>query len=70
MTSARAVELVASVFGLAGMAFGSTTPRGIACYAIAIPCLVYCVYRKELWGLLPLNLAQGVVIVFNTWRAF
>ncbi len=66
----RCVETVAAGFGLAGMAFGSTTQVGIACYTVAIPCLIYCVYRKELWGLLMLNLAQVAVIGFNAWRAF
>ena len=70
MKPLRVVELVAASFGLAGMALGSTRPCGIACYAVAIPCLIYCVYRKEMWGLLTLNLAQGFVIVFNAWRAF
>ena len=70
MTPQRTFELVASGFGLAGMALGSTTPYGIACYAIAIPCLIYCVYHKAMWGLLPLNIAQGFVIAFNAWRAF
>ena len=68
MTLLRVVELFAASFGLAGMALGSTRPFGIACYAVAIPCLIYCVYRKELWGLLTLNVAQGVVIAFNAWR--
>lgn len=70
MTRQRTVELIASGFGLAGMTLGSTMPYGIACYAVAIPCLIYCVYRKNMWGLLPLNIAQGVVIAFNAWRVF
>lgn len=68
MTPQRTVELIASSFGLTGMALGSTTPCGIACYAVAIPCLIYCVYCKKMWGLLTLNVAQGVVIAFNAWR--
>ena len=68
MTLLRVVELFGASFGLAGMALGSTRPFGIACYAVAIPCLIYCVYRKELWGLLTLNVAQGIVIAFNAWR--
>ena len=70
ITFLRAVELIAAAFGLAGMALGSTAPVGIACYAVAIPCLIYCVYCKELWGLLTLNLAQVVIVAFNAWRAF
>ena len=50
------------------MALGSTRPYGIACYAVAIPSLIYCVYRKEMWGLLTLNIAQGVVLAINAWR--
>lgn len=68
MTPLRVVELIAASFGLAGMALGSTRPYGIACYAVAIPCLIYCVYRTELWSLLTLNIAQGVVIAVNAWR--
>lgn len=68
MRTERAIELIASAFGLAGMALGSTRPYGIACYAVAIPCLIYCVHRKQMWGLLPLNVAQGVIIAFNAWR--
>ena len=68
MTPLRVVELIAASFGLAGMALGSTRPYGIACYAVAIPCLIYCVYRKELWGLLTLNIAQAAVIAVNAWR--
>ena len=68
MTRQRIIELAASGFGLAGMALGSTEPSGIGCYAAAIPCLIFCVYQRKLWGLLPLNIAQGVVIAFNAWR--
>ena len=68
MTRQRIVESIASGFGLTGMALGSTTPYGIACYAVAVPCLVFCVYKKKLWGLMMLNVAQGVVIAFNAWR--
>ncbi len=68
MIRQRTAELIASGFGLAGMALGSTERLGIACYAVAIPCLIYCVWRKHLWGLLPLNIAQGAVIAFNAWR--
>ena len=68
MTRQRFIELIASAFGLAGMALGSTERYGIACYAAAIPCLIYCVSQKKLWGLMPLNIAQGVVIAFNAWR--
>jgi hypothetical protein len=62
MSRVRALELFASVFGLAGMYLGSTTLNGAMCYAVAIPCLIACVCARRLWGLLPLNLAQAVVI--------
>lgn len=68
MKPLRILELIAAGFGLAGMALGSTRPYGIACYAVAIPSLIYCVYRKEMWGLLTLNIAQGVVLAINAWR--
>lgn len=58
----RILELFASAFGLAGMYLGSTTIHGALCYAVAIPCLIGCVIVRRLWGLLPLNLAQAVVI--------
>ena len=70
MIRQRTAELIASGFGLAGMALGSTERYGIACYAIALPCVIYCVSQKKLWGLVPLNVAQGIVIAFNAWRAF
>jgi hypothetical protein len=69
MTPVRAIELIASVFGLLGMYLGSTTLYGAACYAVAIPCLITCVCVRKIWGLLPLNLAQAVVMVFNLVRA-
>jgi hypothetical protein len=62
MSPVRALELFASVFGLAGMYLGSTTLDGAICYAVTIPCLITCVCLRRLWGLLPLNLAQAVVI--------
>jgi hypothetical protein len=70
MSRVRALELFASIFGLAGMYLGSTTFRGAACYAVAVPCLIACVTIRRLWGLLPLNLAQAVVIAINLCRAF
>jgi hypothetical protein len=63
------LQTIASVFGLAGMFLGSTTLHGCICYALAIPCLIICVYVRRLWGLLPLNLAQAVVIGINLIRA-
>src|ERR1700742_2949663 len=63
------LQTIASVFGLAGMYLGSTTLHGCICYAVAIPCLIICVYVRRLWGLLPLNLAQAVVIGVNLIRA-
>jgi len=68
MSRVRALELFASVFGLTGMYLGSTTQYGAMCYAVAIPCLIACVYLRRLWGLLPLNLAQAVVIGINLVR--
>jgi len=65
MSRVRALELFASVFGLTGMYLGSTTLHGAMCYAVAVPCLIGCVYVRQLWGLLPLNLAQAVVIGIN-----
>jgi hypothetical protein len=65
----QTLQTVASVFGLAGMYLGSTTLHGSICYAVAIPCLITCVYARRLWGLLPLNLAQAVVIGINLARA-
>jgi hypothetical protein len=70
MSRVRMLELFASAFGLAGMYLGSSTPRGALCYAVAVPCLIVCVYVRQLWGLLPLNVAQAVVIGINLCRAF
>jgi hypothetical protein len=70
MTRVRALELVASVFGLSGMYLGSTTAYGALCYVVAIPCLIGCVSMRQMWGLLPLNLAQAVIIGINLYRAF
>ncbi len=69
MTRARALELVASLFGLTGMYLGSSTPSGALCYAVAIPCLIGCMAIRRVWGLLPLNVAQAVVIAINLIRA-
>lgn len=68
MSRVRALELIASVFGLAGMYLGSTTLHGAMCYAVAVPCLIACVLTRRLWGLLPLNLAQAVVIGLNLFK--
>jgi hypothetical protein len=65
MSGVRALEIFASAFGLAGMYLGSTTQHGALCYAVAIPCLIACVAIRRLWGLLPLNLAQAIVIGIN-----
>lgn len=66
----RAMEIAASLLGLTGMALGSTTLYGAICYAVGVPCLVWCVvWKRRAWGLLPLNLAQMVVIAVNLWRA-
>lgn len=69
MTRARLLELAASVFGLTGMYLGSTTPSGALCYAVAVPCLIACVAIRRVWGLLPLNIAQALVIAINLFRA-
>jgi hypothetical protein len=69
MSGVRALELFASAFGLAGMLLGSTTLHGAVCYAVAIPCLIACVCIRRLWGLLPLNLAQAVVVGINIFRS-
>jgi hypothetical protein len=63
------LQTIALVFGLTGMYLGSTTLHGCICYAVAIPCLISCVCARRLWGLLPLNLAQTVVIGINLIRA-
>ena len=62
VTPIRALELIASAFGLMGMYLGSTTVDGALCYAVGLPCLITCVCVRRLWGLLPLNLAQAAVI--------
>jgi hypothetical protein len=69
VSGVRVLELFASAFGLAGMYLGSTTLHGALCYAVAIPCLIGCVTIRRLWGLLPLNLAQAVVIAINLFAA-
>jgi hypothetical protein len=68
-TFLQTLQSIASVFGLAGMYLGSTTLHGSICYAVAIPCLITCVYARRLWGLLPLNFAQAVVIAINLVKA-
>jgi hypothetical protein len=65
----RTLQIVASVLGLSGMALGSTTLYGAVCYAFSIPLIVYCVViKRRAYGLLPLNIAQLVVVAFNIWR--
>jgi hypothetical protein len=68
MSRVRALELSASVFGLAGMYLGSTTFYGAMCYVVAIPCLIACVCVRRLWGLLPLNIAQAMVITHYLFK--
>jgi hypothetical protein len=69
MSRVRGLEVFASVFGLTGMYLGSTTLAGALCYVVAVPCLIGCVSVRRLWGLLPLNLAQAVVIGINLLHA-
>jgi hypothetical protein len=70
MSITRMIEIIASLLGLAGMALGSTTFYGAACYIVGIPCLMWCVvWRRRAWGLLPLNLAQMCVAIFNVCGA-
>ena len=63
------IEIGASVWTLAGIAIGSTTAEGAGCYLVAMVFWFWIMFRKELWGLLPLNLATMVVSSVNLWRA-
>ncbi len=66
----EAIQWLASILGLTGLALGSTSLPGALCYAAGIPMIIYVVVvRRQAWGLLPLNLAQLVVIGFNIWHA-
>jgi len=63
------LELGASFFTLAGIYLGSTTADGAVCYLVSLAFWFWLTWAKELWGLMPLNVASLVVTFINLWRA-
>ena len=63
------IETGASVLTLAGIAAGSTTVAGSCLYLASLVFWFWISFRKQLWGLMPLNVATLAISVFNLWRA-
>lgn len=62
-----AVELLASIFTLAGIFVGSTTFWGAVCYLISLVFWWWLVWLKKLWGIIPLNAASTAISTYNLW---
>lgn len=63
------VELAASGMTLAGMFLGSTTQAGAIFYLASLFFWFALIYKRKLWGLVPLNVASGVIAWVNLGRA-
>ena len=63
------IELFAALFTLAGMFIGSTSLIGALCYGASLFFWFPLMWRKRLWGLLPLNIATLGVCGLNLVRA-
>lgn len=63
------IEMAASLLTVSGILLGSTTLQGGALYMASLLFWFILVWRKKLWGLLPLNIFTAVVITYNLIRA-
>ena len=63
------IESAASVLTLTGIAVGSTTVVGSCFYLSSLVFWFWISFRKELWGIMPLNVATAVISAINLWRA-
>lgn len=63
------IELAASLPTLAGIFVGSTTAQGACFYLASLVFWFWMMARKQLWGLLPLNVASLLISILNLWRA-
>ena len=64
-----AIEIAASIFTLAGIYLGSTTIPGASMYLVSLVFWFWIMFRKALWGLLPLNVATWFLSLLNLLRA-
>lgn len=69
MTRWNVIELTASILTIAALTVGSTTLAGAGLYLAALVFWFWLTVGKELWGLMPLNVASTVVSLVNVWRA-
>lgn len=65
LTVARALELGASVFTLAGMFAGSTTTFGVLLYFVGTAWWFALSIQSKQWGLMPMNFGALFVLVHN-----
>ena len=63
------IECAASFFTVAGIALGTTTGLGASLYTVCLVFWWWLTFRRELWGLLPLQAAATVVTAVNLWAA-
>ena len=63
------LELGASLFTLAGIYLGSTTTHGAGCYLISLVFWFWLTWARNLWGLMPLNVASLAITILNLHRA-
>jgi hypothetical protein len=65
-----AVEMLASAFTLAGIYLGSTTFYGAWLYGASLIFWWWLTFGKKVWGIVPLNAATTVLVVFNLWKTW
>ena len=66
----RALEILASITTLAGIYLGSTTQAGSALYVVSSFFWFAMMFRMQMWGLAPLNVAGAFLNVLNVYRAW
>lgn len=64
------IQTAASIFTLAGVGLGTTTPYGSVIYFISCWFWVWIMVRGKLWGLAPFNVVVIIITIGNIFRAF
>jgi hypothetical protein len=68
LTYQHILELSAAAVTLTGQFLGSTTLIGAVCYLFATIIWSWLTIYMRMWGLMPLNVASGVVTGWTLWR--
>ncbi len=64
------LSILASLFTIMGVYFGTTTKWGALWYGLSMPFWWGLMFAADLWGLAPLNVALTPVAARNVWRAW